>query len=128
MADNKFKFKEFVEGIAVGFLIDATLLSPFLRSWHTKGATDIEVHQSLPGNDLVPHPKWRWTHAITTHASATEVWPWLVQMGQGRDGMYSYEWLENLVGCDIHNADRIIPEFQHLEGWGRHTAPSWDGL
>ncbi|MGB3458526.1 MAG: hypothetical protein WBB08_04380 [Halobacteriota archaeon] len=38
-----------------------------------------------------------------------------MQMGQDRGGMYSYEWLENLVGCDIHNADRIIPEFQHLE-------------
>jgi hypothetical protein len=47
--------------------------------------------------------------------SVTEVWPWLVQMGQARGGMYSYEWLENLVGCDIHNADRIIPEFQQLE-------------
>lgn len=38
-----------------------------------------------------------------------------MQMGQDRGGLYSYEWLENLVGCDIHNADRIIPEFQHLE-------------
>lgn len=47
--------------------------------------------------------------------AAAKVWPWLVQMGQGRGGFYSYEWLENLVGCDIHNADRIIPECQRLE-------------
>jgi hypothetical protein len=116
MADSKFKFKEFVERIAGAFLIAAALLTPFLRPWRTKwGATDAEVHRSLPGDDLVPHPKWGWTHAITVRASAAEVWPWLVQMGQGRGGMYSYEWLENLVGCDIHNADRIIPEFQHFE-------------
>ena len=116
MADSKFKFKDIVEGIAGAFLITAALLTPFLRPWRTKwGATDAEVHRSLPGDDLVPHPKWGWTHAITIRASAAEVWPWLVQMGQGRGGMYSYEWLENLVGCDIHNADRIIPEFQHLE-------------
>jgi hypothetical protein len=43
-----------------------------------------------------------------------EVWPWLVQIGQGRGGFYSYESLENMVGCNIHNADRIIPEFQQL--------------
>ena len=116
MADSKFKFKDFVEGIAGAFLIAAALITPFLRHWRTKwGATDAEVHRSLPGDDRVPHPKGGWTHAITIRASAVEVWPWLVQMGQGRGGMYSYEWLENLVGCDIHNADRIIPEFQHLE-------------
>ena len=44
-----------------------------------------------------------------------EVWPWLVQIGQARGGFYSYSWLENLLGCDIHNADRILPEFQTLK-------------
>ena len=116
MADSKFKFKDFADGIAGAFLIAAAILTPFLRHWHTKwGATDAEVHRSLPGDDFVPHPRWGWTHAITIRASAAEVWPWLMQMGQGRGGMYSYEWLENLVGCDLHNADRIIPAFQHLE-------------
>jgi len=116
MTDSKFKFKAFADGIAGAFLIAAALLTPFLRHWRTTwGAIDAEIHRSLPGDDLVPHPKWGWTHAITIRASAAEVWPWLIQMGQGRGGMYSYEWLENLVGCDIHNADRIISEFQHLE-------------
>jgi hypothetical protein len=105
MADSKFKFNEFVEGIAGAFLIAAALLTPFLRSWRTKwGATDAEAHRSLPGDDLVPHSKCGYTHTITIRASAAEVWPWLVQMGQGRGGMYSYEWLEKLVGCDIHYA------------------------
>jgi hypothetical protein len=40
--------------------------------------------------------------------------PWLVQMGQGRAGFYTHEWVENLLGARIHNADRIIPAFQHL--------------
>jgi len=53
----------------------------------------------LPGDDLVAYPKGDYTHAITIRASAAEIWPWLVQLGQGRGGFYSYEWLENLVGC-----------------------------
>lgn len=87
-----------------------------IRPWHLRwGATDAEVGRSLPGDELVPNPKWEATHAITIHAPAAEVWPWLVQMGQGRGGFYSYDWLENLFGLNIHNADRIIPEFQNLQ-------------
>jgi hypothetical protein len=87
-----------------------------IRPWHLRwGATDAEVYQSLPGDELVLHPKLTATHAITIHASAAEVWPWLVQMGQGRAGFYSYDWLENVFGLEIHNADRIIPEYQVLK-------------
>ena len=52
------------------------------------------------------------TRAITIDAPAEAVWPWLAQMGQGRGGLYSYDWLENLFGCDIHSADRVVPELQ----------------
>jgi hypothetical protein len=69
----------------------------------------------LPGDERVPSPNLESTRAITIQAPVAEVWPWLVQMGQGRGGLYSYERLENLVGCGMHNADRIIPEHQHLE-------------
>jgi hypothetical protein len=55
------------------------------------------------------------TRAITIQAPVSAVWPWLVQMGQGRGGLYTYERLENLAGCDMHNASRIIPEYQLLE-------------
>ncbi len=55
------------------------------------------------------------------------MWPWLVQIGQRRGGFYSYTWLENLVGCDIHNANRIVPEWQALkvgdEVWLHPKAP-----
>ena len=55
------------------------------------------------------------THAITIQAPISKVWPWLVQLGQGRGGFYSYDWLENLFGCDIHNADRVIPQYRNLK-------------
>jgi hypothetical protein len=49
------------------------------------------------------------------HALADQVWPWIAQLGQGRGGFYSYDALENLVGCDIHSADRVVPEWQDLK-------------
>ena len=114
MAGNK--LKDIREGIGGAAIIAFAFLTPFLRSQRTKwGATDAEVRRTLPGDELVPRSKGGYTHAITIHASTAEVWPWLVQMGQDRGGFYSYDWLENLVGCDIHNADGIIPELQHLE-------------
>ena len=55
------------------------------------------------------------TRAITITTPADQVWPWIAQLGQGRGGFYSYDWLENLVAhIDIHNADQIVPEWQHL--------------
>ena len=86
-----------------------------LRPWHIRwGATDDEVARDLPGDQIVPRPRNRSTRAITIRAPAEAVWPWLAQLGQGRGGLYSYDWLENLTGCDIHSADRIIPELQGL--------------
>jgi hypothetical protein len=55
-----------------------------------------------------------WTRAVTIEATSGQIWPWLLQWGQGRGGWYSYDWLENLFGFDIHTADRILPEFQEL--------------
>jgi hypothetical protein len=55
------------------------------------------------------------TRAVTIAAPVSDVWPWLVQMGAGRGGMYSYDWLENALGLGIHSADRILPELQHLK-------------
>ena len=87
-----------------------------VRPWHVRwGATDVEVKERLPGDELVEHPNVEATHAITIDAPAEEVWPWLVQIGQDKGGFYSYAWLENLVGCRLRNADRILPEFQQLK-------------
>jgi hypothetical protein len=79
------------------------------------GATDTEVMLTMTGDDLVSDPDLTSTRAITIHAGVDDVWPWMVQLGQGRGGFYSYDMLENLIGCDIHSANAINPEWQHLE-------------
>ena len=76
------------------------------------GATAREITDALPGDDLIVAPDLAATRAITIAASAGWVWPWIAQIGQGRGGFYSYSCLENLVGCQIRNADRIVPEWQ----------------
>jgi hypothetical protein len=78
------------------------------------GATEAEALASMHGDELVGDAKYRSTHAVTIDASAAEVWPWLVQMGQGRGGLYSYDWLENVLGLDIHSADHVDPRLQAL--------------
>jgi hypothetical protein len=86
-----------------------------MRPRHLKwGATDAEAREPLPGDDLLPNPEQEATHAITINAPVSDVWPWLVQIGQNKGGFYSYSWLENLAGCNIHNANRIVPEWQSL--------------
>lgn len=78
------------------------------------GATDGEVDAPLPGDELIDDPDVTATRAITIAASREQVWPWLAQLGQGRGGFYSYDRLENLAGCEIHSADRIVPEWQDV--------------
>ena len=83
------------------------------RRWmHRWGATAEELGAGWPGDGLVVGADLTTTRAVTVHAPAAEVWPWIAQLGQGRGGFYSYDALENLVGCDIRSADRIVPEWQ----------------
>jgi len=85
------------------------------RRWQLRwGATDEEVRASLVGDDLIGNANLVATRAITVHAPAAAIWPWIAQLGQGRGGLYSYDALENLVGCDIHSADRIVAEWQSI--------------
>lgn len=96
-------------------------LGPRLRAW---GATAAEVRQTLPGDDLVPRPRLATTRAITVQAPVGQVWPWIVQLGQGRGGLYSYDWLENRLGLGMQSADEIHPEWQGLAvGDLVHLAP-----
>jgi hypothetical protein len=78
------------------------------------GATDEEAGAPLPGDELIADAALVATRAIATRAPIEDVWPWIAQMGQGRGGLYSYDALENLVGCDIHSADRVVAEWQDV--------------
>ena len=88
-----------------------------LRPWYERwGATESEVSAVLPGDELVPQPKYLRTKAVTVQAPVGQVWPWLLQMGQDKAGLYSYEVIENrLLGCAMHNSDRLVPEWQNIQ-------------
>lgn len=87
-----------------------------VRPWHLRwGATAEEIGGWLPGDELVPDAEINVTHAITIEAPPETVWKWLVQIGQDRGGFYSYDWIENLFGLDIHNTDELREEWQNLQ-------------
>lgn len=99
----------------------------YYRNW---GATKEECTMRLPGDDLVKAPAVQTTEAVSIDAPVAQVWPWLVQIGQDRGGLYSYEALENLCGLQFRNADRVHPEWQLL-GVGdvvRLAPKGWMGL
>lgn len=94
---------------AAGYVL---AVRPRMLRW---GATDQESGAPLPGDELVRTPRMQSTRAVTVNAPAASVWPWLVQLGAGRGGMYSYDLLENAAGLGMHSADRILPEYQRLD-------------
>jgi hypothetical protein len=96
---------------ATGLVLYAAKVRPWLLSW---GATPEDLADHLPGDDIVAAPRCTSTRAIDIAADPEDVWPWLAQLGQGRGGLYSYEWLENLFGCEIHNVDHVVPELQTI--------------
>ncbi|WP_249645321.1 SRPBCC family protein [Nocardia sputi] len=68
----------------------------------------------MPGDDLLVEADIVSTRAITIRTGTAAIWPWLVQMGPGRGGAYTYDWIENLLGLDMHSAQQILPQFQNL--------------
>ena len=117
MISRKFEWRKVVESVTAALSIALLVVSgPLLRWWYMHwGATESEAARLLPGDELVPHPRVKYTRGITIEARPDRIWPWLVQIGQGKGGLYSYEQLENLAGCDIHNTDRILPQFQNIK-------------
>lgn len=96
------------------WLLVPIIALPLLRRWHLRwGATEAEATKPLPGDDIVTEATAS-TRAITINAAPEAVWPWLAQMGQDKAGFYSYDVLERLTGAGIHNADRIVPEWQDV--------------
>ena len=116
MPQNTYNASLLEEIIAAPAIAGCVLLSPLLRPWYGRwGASDAEIKQQLPGDDMVPNPVLAQNLALTIQATPSRIWPWLVQMGQGRGGLYSYERLENMAGSKLRNADCIIPELQTLQ-------------
>ena len=104
-------------GRTAAFLAALALLYALVRrpilTW---GATTEEAGSRLPGDELLEEADGVSTRAITIDAPAAAVWPWLAQMGPSpRGGAYTYDWIENLLGLDMHSVDRVLPEFQHPE-------------
>jgi hypothetical protein len=97
--------------LATGFaaLYYARLRRPVL----TWGSTEAEAASRLPGDELLEGANGVSTRAIDIRAPAADVWPWLAQMGPSpRGGAYTYDWIENLLGLNMHSVDRVLPEFQ----------------
>ena len=102
-------------GLTASAVAIERLYSRFLRDWVlTWGATAEEAARPLPGDDLLARADIVATRAIGIDAPPSAVWPWLVQVGPGRAGAYTYDWIENLFGLNMHSADRIHPEWQNL--------------
>jgi len=106
--------RRFGAGIAV--LAGAAAGVLLARRWQLRwGATAQELAGPLPGDELIERPDLTATRALTVRAPADRVWPWVAQLGQARGGFYSYDFLENLVGCNIHSADRVVSEWQDVK-------------
>ncbi len=104
----------------------AGLYFRFLRRWHLHwGATPQEVSGEVAGDELMPRPDIVATRVVEIDAPASAIWPWLVQMGPGRGGAYTYDWIERRLGIDIRNTDRVIPELQHLMVGDEITMPGY---
>lgn len=97
--------------IGVAAALYRRMLRDAILNW---GATAAEAHGRLPGDELLEKADGVSTRAITIDAPAHAVWPWIAQMGPSpRGGAYTYDWIENVLGLNMHSADHVLPEFQH---------------
>ena len=79
------------------------------------GATASEIKRVMPGDASIPDATYDTTLAVTVDAPAADIWPWLMQMGFRRGGLYSYDWLDRVFGfLDAPSAERVLPEYQRL--------------
>ena len=128
MGDNA--LAAYAVGFTTGIAVTA-LAASYHYVWRNRlvtwGATAADAAAELPGDELSPGragpggrpPGTPRCDVVTTRAVAISappncVWPWLAQMGSGRGGHYSYDWIENLLGLDMHSAEVILPQFQNI--------------
>jgi hypothetical protein len=99
--------------ISISLIVLVFLYLVFFRPWQLRwGATDAEVKRSLPGDEIVDKPSFNATRAVTIHAPAQNIYPWIVQMGVSRAGWYSYDLLDNL---GRRSAESLLPEHQNIQ-------------
>jgi hypothetical protein len=97
--------------VGVATALYGRVLRRAILNW---GATDAEAHGRLPGDELLEQADGVSTRAISIDAPANAVWPWIAQMGPSpRGGAYTYDWIENMLGLNMHSADHVLPDFQH---------------
>src|SRR5581483_960991 len=101
-----------------------------IRQWMNQwGASPSDLDRAMAGDGLLPDWTYSGTTAVTVNVPPEHIWPWLVQIGYQRGGLYSYDWLDRLFGyLDRPSATRILPEFQHLVVGDRiplGRGPSW---
>jgi len=103
-----------LQGAAIMALAFAT---PFQRTARNHwGLSAEEAAKPRPGDERIPEPLWSWTHGIEIDALPERVWPWVAQIGADRAGFYSYQWLENLAGCKLTNAESLHAGWAHRIG------------
>jgi len=107
-------------GIAAAIGLQVATYPLWRRRCLAWGATQEEATGPLPGDDLLENPAILCTRAVTIDTAPEAIWPWLVQMGPGRGGAYTYDWIQNLFGLNMHSADEILPAFQ-----GLHVGDAW---
>ena len=99
--------------ISISLILLVFLYLVFFRPWQLRwGATDAEVKRSMPGDEIVSQPSFNATRAVTIHAPAQNIYPWIVQMGVTRAGWYSYDLLDNL---GRRSAESLLPEHQNIQ-------------
>ncbi len=104
-------------GILAGLTVLAVTIIAMITPWMDRwGATDEEIAASFPGDELLLEPASFLNRAVTVNALPEEIYPWIVQLGADKGGMYSYTSLETyLLNCPLVNADRIHEEWQDLK-------------
>ena len=109
--------------LLAGWLLGAAARRLSVRT----GVSDAEAYGSLPGDGILRHPMVEWTRGVTVRTTAARVWPWVAQMGYGRGGWYTPEWVDLFANRRVFgertrfpkSADRLLPEHQHLRAHSR---------
>ena len=110
-------WRDVVDGTAGAAVMAAAMVTPFLRPSRSHWGLDPDVAARVfPGDELVADPRWQWTHGIEVEAPAAVAWRWVAQIGADKAGFYSYQWLENIPGCDVRNAETVHDDWEVQPG------------